>query len=78
MTNQVSTWRVVLAFILDFFTAFLVIGYLVALLSGGLVEGGFQLSGGPALIAFVLIGLYFWGFPKLFGARIWQCILKAK
>ncbi len=76
--GQVSTGRIVLAAILDFITAFFGIGYAVAALSGGLTEGGFQLAGFPALLAIVLIVLYFWGFPKLFGARIWQGILKAK
>lgn len=76
--GQVSTWRIVLAAILDFFTAFFVCGFVVAMLSGGRTDGGFQLNGLPALIASALIVLYFWGFPKLFGARIWQGILKAK
>ena len=79
MTQKaVSTWRIVLAAILDFFTAFFVIGFVVAALSGGLTDGGFKLSGLPALIMLALIVLYFWGFPKVFGARIWQGILKAK
>lgn len=79
MTEKtVSTWRIVLAAILDFFTAFFVIGFIVAALSGGLTDGGFKLSGLPALIMLALIVLYFWGFPKVFGARIWQGILKAK
>jgi len=76
--KTVSTWRIVLAAILDFFTAFFVIGFIVAALSGGLTDGGFKLSGLPALIMLALIVLYFWGFPKVFGARIWQGILKAK
>jgi len=76
--GQVSTWRVVLAAILDFFTAFFVIGFAVAALTGGLTGSGFNLSGIPALIMLVLVVLYLWGFPKVFGARIWQGILKAK
>jgi hypothetical protein len=76
--GQVSTWRVVLAAILDFLTAFFVIGFAIAALTGGLTDGGFVLNGAPAFAMLALIVLYFWGFPKLFGARIWQGILKAK
>jgi hypothetical protein len=76
--THVSTWRIVLAAILDFLTAFFVIGFAVAALTGGLTDGGFSLSGIPALIMLALVVLYFWGFPKIFGARIWQGILKAK
>ncbi len=32
--KQVSTWRAVLAFILDFLTSFIVIGYIIAILLG--------------------------------------------
>ena len=73
-----STWRIVLAAILDFFTAFFVFGYAVASLTGGRTEDGFSLSGVPALIAFGLIIAYFLVFNRYFGGTIWKRILKAK
>lgn len=76
--KDVSTWRIVLAAILDFITIFMVAGYCVGWLTGGLTEGGFSLNGFPAIIVFAIIILYFWGFAKIFGTRIWQGILKAK
>jgi uncharacterized membrane protein len=76
--DKVSTWRIVLAAILDFLTAFFGIGFAVAALTGGLTGTGFALNGLPALLVILLIVLYFWGFPRLFGARIWEGILKAK
>jgi hypothetical protein len=72
-----STWRIVLAAILDFFTAFFILGFVVAYFSGGLTEGGFELSGLPALIMFALIILYFVVFNKYLGGTIWKRILRA-
>lgn len=75
--NYVSTWRIVLAFILDLITAFVVFGFLVAFLTGGLTETGFQLSGFPAILSFALIIAYFLLAKKFFGGRLWERILKA-
>ncbi len=77
-SSQPATWRIVLAFILDFFTAFWVFGFLVATLFGGRTENGFELNGMPALLAFVLMVAYFLGFNKFLGGTIWKRILKAK
>lgn len=74
---RVSTWRIILAAVLDFITAFLVIGFIVAALTGGLVDGGFRLSGFPALLAPIGIVTYFWAFPKYLGGTLWQRILDA-
>lgn len=65
--DRPATWKVVLAAILDFLVVFLVGGYLVAALTGGTTEGGFELNGWPALVLFALIVLYFWGMKRIGG-----------
>lgn len=77
-TSAPAQWRVILAFILDFFTSFMVFGYIVALFTGDTTEGGFSLEGAPALIVFALVIAYFILMPKFAGGRIWQHILHAK
>ncbi|POO57442.1 hypothetical protein [Agrobacterium rosae] len=76
--RQPSTWRIVLAAILDFFTAFWIFGYLVALVFGGRTEEGFSLQGMPAVLVFALIVAYFLVFNRYLGGTIWKRILKAK
>lgn len=73
-----ATWRIVLAAILDFITAFAVLGFVVAYFSGGLTANGFELSGVPALIMFALIVAYFVVFNKYLGGTIWKRILRAR
>ncbi|WEZ83838.1 hypothetical protein P6U16_03435 [Rhizobium sp. 32-5/1] len=73
-----STWRIVLAAILDFLTAFFVLGYIVAMVFGGKTEDGFNLEGGPALLFFALIVAYFVVFNKFLGGTIWKRILRAR
>ncbi|PWW03947.1 hypothetical protein DFR52_101636 [Hoeflea marina] len=73
-----SNWRIVLAAILDFLTAFFMLGYIVGALFGGLTDNGFSLSGAPALLCFALIVAYFWIGGKYLGGTIWQRILKAR
>lgn len=70
--------RVVLAAILDFITTFVVFGYLVARFTGGLTDNGFNLTGWPALLMFVLIIAYFVIFNKFLGGTIWRWILGAR
>ena len=77
-SSQPATWRIVLAFILDFFTAFWVFGFLVAIVFGGRTEDGFQLNGMPAFLSFALMVAYFVVFNKFLGGTIWKRILKAK
>ena len=72
-----STWRKVIAAILDFLTIFFVGGFVVGYLSGGLTGDGFDLKGGPALILFALIIAYFVVARKFAGGAIWQRILRA-
>lgn len=76
--KQPATWRIVLAFILDFFTIFWVAGLSVAALFGGRTENGFSLNGPPALLCFVLMIAYFIVFNRYLGGTIWKRILKAK
>ncbi|SFB44171.1 RDD family protein [Rhizobium sp. NFR07] len=73
-----STWRIVLAAILDFFTIFWVAGLAVAWLFGGMTDNGFSLDGGPAFLCFALMVAYFVVFNKYLGGTIWKRILKAK
>lgn len=73
-----ASWRIILAFLLDFFTAFFVIGFAVASVAGGRTEDGFQLNGLPALILFALVIAYFIVFNRYLGGTIWKRILKAQ
>ncbi|MEM7753454.1 MAG: hypothetical protein AAF230_08585 [Pseudomonadota bacterium] len=59
-------------------TAFFVLGFAVASVTGGLTEDGFSLSGVPALILFALIFGYFWAGKRHFGGTIWKRILKVR
>jgi DMSO reductase anchor subunit len=73
----VSTWRKVVAAILDFLTVFFVGGYVIGKLTGNLSESGFKLEGLPALallaviIGYFVIFRYLGGTPwqRLFGVR---------
>ena len=76
--RQPSTWRIVLAAILDFFTAFWLFGYLVALVFGGRTENGFSLEGMPAVIMMALMVAYFIVFNRYLGGTVWKRLLKAK
>ena len=75
--GKVATWRIVLAFILDFITSFLVLGFVVATIFGGTTEGGFSLEGWTALLLFALMICYFVVFNKYLGGTIWKRILGA-
>jgi hypothetical protein len=76
-TRPVSTWRKVLAGILDFLTVFFVGGYVIGKLTGNLTDDGFKLDGLPALLLFALIAIYFVVGRKYLGGTIWQRILRA-
>jgi DMSO reductase anchor subunit len=76
--SAVPTWKKVVAAILDFFTVFLVGGYIIAKLTGGQTEGGFNLQGLPAVVLFVLIVAYFVIGYRYAGGTIWQRILKTR
>jgi antibiotic biosynthesis monooxygenase (ABM) superfamily enzyme len=74
-TRQVPAWKTVLAVVLDFFMLFIGLGYLIAALTGGLSDGGFNLNGAPALALFALMIAYFVGLGRYGGGTIWQRIL---
>lgn len=73
-----ATWRIVLAALLDFITAFFGIGYILASIFGGKTETGFNLQGGPALLFLILLVAYFLVFNKYLGGTIWKRILRAQ
>lgn len=75
---QPATWRIVLAAIFDFLTAFLIFGYIIASVFGGKTADGFQLDGLPALLLFVLIVAYFILFNRFMGGTIWKRIFRAR
>jgi len=75
-TAKPATWRVVVAFLLDLFFSFFVIGYAVAAVTGGTTEGGFALAGFPAIVLFALWIAYMAGMPRL-GGRVFQRLFKA-
>ena len=60
-------WKLLIAGILDFLLVFLLGGYLIALATGGTTEGGFSLTGLPAILLFALVTVYFWGRRRLGG-----------
>lgn len=76
--TQPATWRIVLAAIFDFLTAFFVLGYIIASIFGGKTEDGFKLDGLPALLLFALIVAYFVLFNRYLGGTIWKRILRAR
>jgi len=75
-TARPATWRVVIAFLLDLGVSFFVIGYVIATLTGDRVEGGFALTGLPALAMFALWIAYMVVMPR-FGGRLFQRLFKA-
>jgi hypothetical protein len=80
MSDQapVPTWRKVLAAVLDFFTVFLVGGFVIAWLTGERTDGGFNLQGLPAVILFALIVAYFAVGHRYAGGTIWQRIFRTR
>jgi hypothetical protein len=76
--NPVSAWRKVVAAVLDFIFVFAIAGYAVGYLTGNLTDGGFDLKGGPAMIVFALVAIYFAAFTKFLGGTVWQRVLGAR
>jgi hypothetical protein len=77
-TAGVSTWRKVLAAILDFVTVFALGGYAIGKVTGNTTENGFDLKGLPALTLFALIVAYFVIGYKFAGGTLWQRVLRAR
>lgn len=65
--GNASTWKVVTAAILDFLLVFLGGGYIIAKLTGGVTENGFELNGAPAFALFALVVAYFVVMKRLGG-----------
>ncbi|UGY03018.1 hypothetical protein [Bradyrhizobium quebecense] len=71
-------WRRGLAGVLDFITVFFGGGYAIGAAAGQTTKDGFNLTGGPALLLFALIVLYFYLGWKVVGGTLWQRILGAR
>lgn len=74
----VATWRKVVAAILDFIFVFAIGGYVIAYFTGNITEEGFSLNGGPALLLFGLVILYFAVFTRYLGGTVWQRLLRVR
>jgi hypothetical protein len=72
--KPVAVWKRGLAATLDFFTVFVGGGYVIARLTGGLTDNGFNLSGWSALALFVLIVAYFFVGRRYAGGTLWDRI----
>jgi hypothetical protein len=71
-----ATWKRVVASILDFFTIFIAGGYVIARLTGGMTEDGFNLKGGPAFVLFAAIIIYFVVGRLYAGGTLWDRIFR--
>lgn len=76
--KSVATWRKVVAFILDLVFSFAVLGYVIGWLTGGLTDKGFELQGGPALLLFALVILYFVLCSRFLGGTVFQRLLRVR
>lgn len=72
-----GTARKVFAAILDFIFIFWVAGLAIGYFSGGLTKDGFSLNGGPALLSFAVIILYFVVGRRYLGGTLFQRLLRA-
>jgi len=73
--KPISTWRKVLAAFLDFIFVFAIAGYAIGYVTGNLTDSGFDLKGGPALLLFAVIAVYFAIFMRFLGGTPWQRLL---
>lgn len=76
--KPVATWRKVVAGILDFIFVFGFAGYVIARYTGNVTEQGFDLKGGPALLLFAIVILYFVVFTRFLGGTIFQRLLRVR
>jgi len=76
--KPVATWRKVVAAILDFIFIFAIGGYVIARFTGNLTDEGFDLKGGPALLLFAMVILYFIIFRRYLGGTLFQRLLGAR
>jgi len=73
--KTVSTWRKVVAAILDFIFVMFAAGYAIGYMTGNLTAEGFKLEGAPAFILFAIIVLYFVIFSRYLGGTVFQRLL---
>ena len=71
-------WRRGLAGFLDFLTVFFAGGYVIGSLTGETTKDGFNLSGLPALVLFMMIVFYFYVGWRVLDGTIWQRIFGAR
>ena len=76
--KPVATWRKVVAAILDFIFVFALAGYAIAQFTGNTTDEGFELKGGPALLLFAIVILYFIVFRRFLGGTVFQRLLGAR
>ena len=76
--KPVSTWRKVLAAILDFFFIFVIAGYAIGKFTGETTAEGFHLTGGSAFLLFAIVILYFIIFRRYLGGTVFQRLLGAR
>jgi uncharacterized RDD family membrane protein YckC len=65
-----------LATTLDLFTAFIGFGLAIAYATGMTTQGGFNLTGIPALLLFALVIAYFFVGRRLAGGTLWDRIFR--
>ncbi len=70
-----ATWRKVVAAILDFIFVFAIAGYAIAHFTGNTTDEGFELKGGPALLLFAIVILYFIALRRFLGGTVFQRLL---
>jgi hypothetical protein len=68
----------VFAAILDFIFIFGIAGYAIAHFTGNTTDEGFDLKGGPALLLFAIVILYFVIFTRYLGGTIFQRLLRVR
>jgi hypothetical protein len=76
--KPVSTWRKVVAAILDFIFVFALAGYAIGHFTGNTTENGFELNGAPALLLFAIVIFYFIVFRRFLGGTVFQRLLGAR
>ncbi len=54
---------------------FFILGYLIAAVTGGITEAGFDLQGGPAFLLFLLGFLYYWLLEAFLGGTLGKLVL---
>ena len=74
--QRASVTKRVIASILDFFTVFILGGMAIGWATGNIKDGGFDLSGIPAVILFALIVVYFYVGRRHLGGTVWDRIFR--